>query len=369
MSEYLGDKDTNGNYEQNSQTNKKGDQSIFDIEPDKHEHLNPNGFLKGVNQIMENNPLLVNNNKIGIHNNEDIIQNKKRESENLHTFLSTEKDLESMFDNYSSSNDETSELNKISQYKNDNEICDISDNNEEILSDQNNRDGEEENTFDKNNCQVVVRIRPKKKEDKLCDDLSKNVNCNDVKNIKYNNNCICINNQKFLFDKVFKQEAHQEDVYSYLSNTFLDNLFDGYNCTIFAYGQTGSGKTYTMGFDYINKVTENIGILPRFLNDIFNMIEKKQKANNITFDTSCTYIEIYNEEIIDLIDFSEEDYDDKIGNKCNAPAINTVTNNKDLKINNDFYFQNKAELIKKIKNILTDPEIPEQLINSMTDFI
>ncbi|CAD2109349.1 hypothetical protein YYG_02496 [Plasmodium vinckei petteri] len=334
MSEYLGDKDTNGNYEQNSQTNKKGDQSIFDIEPDKHEHLNPNGFLKGVNQIMENNPLLVNNNKIGIHNNEDIIQNKKRESENLHTFLSTEKDLESMFDNYSSSNDETSELNKISQYKNDNEICDISDNNEEILSDQNNRDGEEENTFDKNNCQVVVRIRPKKKEDKLCDDLSKNVNCNDVKNIKYNNNCICINNQKFLFDKVFKQEAHQEDVYSYLSDKFLDNLFDGYNCTIFAYGQTGSGKTYTMGFDYINKVTENIGILPRFLNDIFNMIEKKQKANNITFDTSCTYIEIYNEEIIDLIDFSEEDYDDKIGNKCNAPAINTVTNNKDLKINN-----------------------------------
>ncbi|VTZ69560.1 kinesin-4, putative [Plasmodium chabaudi chabaudi] len=338
MSEYLGDKDTNGNYEQNSQQTKKGDQSIFDIEPDKHEDLNFNGFLKGVNQVVENDPLLVNNNnnnnKIGIPNNEDVMQNKKRESENLHTLLSTEKDFESIFDNYSSSNDETNELNKINQYKNDDEICDVSDNNEEILSDQNNRDGEEETTFDKNNCQVVVRIRPKKKENKLCDDLTKNVNCNDVKNIKYNNNCICINNQKFLFDKVFKQEAQQEDVYSYLSDNFLDNLFDGYNCTIFAYGQTGSGKTYTMGFDYINKVTEHVGILPRFLNDIFNMIEKKQKTNNITFDTSCTYIEIYNEEIIDLIDSSEEDYDDKIGNRCNVSAINTVTNNKDLKINN-----------------------------------
>ncbi|CAD2095211.1 RNA methyltransferase, putative [Plasmodium vinckei brucechwatti] len=42
---------------------------------------------------------------------------------------------------------------------------------------------------------------------------------------------------------------------------------------------------------------------------------------------------------------------------------------QEKKINSDFDFQNKAELIKKIKNILTDPDMPEQLINSMTDFI
>lgn len=361
MGEYLGNKDKNGSYEQNSQKNKKGDQSIFDIEPDKHEHLNYNVFLKDVNKNIESNSLMDNkidinnyniefnknvainiqnentrlfNSKIDMHNDDEIIQNKKRESENVNTFLSTAKDIESVFDNYSSSNDEKIGVNKINQYKNYDEICDLSDNNGEILSDQNNREGEEGTSFDKNNCQVVVRIRPKKKGEKFCDDFGKSVNCNDEKNIKYNNNCICINNQKFLFDKVFKQETQQEDVYSYLSDNFLENLFEGYNCTIFAYGQTGSGKTYTMGFDYINKVTENIGILPRFLNDIFNMIDKKQKTNNVTFDTSCTYIEIYNEEIIDLIDFTEEDYDEKIGNKCNTSTIGTFINNKDLKINN-----------------------------------
>ncbi|EAA18964.1 Drosophila melanogaster Klp31E gene product, partial [Plasmodium yoelii yoelii] len=71
------------------------------------------------------------------------------------------------------------------------------------------------------------------------------------------------------------------------------------------------------------------------------MIDKKQKTNNVTFDTSCTYIEIYNEEIIDLIDFSEEDYDEKIGNKCNTSTIGTFINNKDLKINNKKKNNNK----------------------------
>ncbi|KEG02664.1 RNA methyltransferase, putative [Plasmodium vinckei vinckei] len=57
-------------------------------------------------------------------------------------------------------------------------------------------------------------------------------------------------------------------------------------------------------------------------------------------------------------------------NMTNAnEADSNESTKQEKKINTNFDFQNKAELIKKIKNILTDPDIPEQLINSMTNFI
>lgn len=68
-----------------------------------------------------------------------------------------------------------------------------------------------------------------------------------------------------------------------------------------AYGQTGSGKTYTMGSGYTLGISEeNQGIIPRVNQLIFDEIEaRKSKAE---FIVKCAFLEIYNEELIDLLD-------------------------------------------------------------------
>jgi kinesin family protein 11 len=45
------------------------------------------------------------------------------------------------------------------------------------------------------------------------------------------------------FDQVFSPEADQEIVFDSVVKGTLDEVLEGYNCTLFAYGQTGTGKT------------------------------------------------------------------------------------------------------------------------------
>lgn len=50
----------------------------------------------------------------------------------------------------------------------------------------------------------------------------------------------------FTFDRVFGPDSKQMDVYKSVVNPLIEEVLQGYNCTVFAYGQTGTGKTYTM---------------------------------------------------------------------------------------------------------------------------
>jgi kinesin family protein 11 len=77
-------------------------------------------------------------------------------------------------------------------------------------------------------------------------------------------------------------------------------MLSGYNCTIFAYGQTGTGKTYTMSGDLsetMGMLSDNAGIIPRVLQALFNKLELDEKENSVR----CSYIELYNEELRDLL--------------------------------------------------------------------
>ena len=70
----------------------------------------------------------------------------------------------------------------------------------------------------------------------------------------------------------------------------------GYNGTVFAYGQTGCGKSYTMvGVDDTN---EQLGVIPRSFDDIFDHISVTQGTK---FLVQASYLEIYNEEVRDLL--------------------------------------------------------------------
>lgn len=75
--------------------------------------------------------------------------------------------------------------------------------------------------------------------------------------------------------------------------------FKGYNATLLAYGQTGSGKTHTMGTgSTVGVRKENIGIVPRVFEFIFNEIE----ARKGDFTVKTAFLELYNEEFHDLLD-------------------------------------------------------------------
>ncbi|KAK4750487.1 hypothetical protein SAY87_003969 [Trapa incisa] len=101
----------------------------------------------------------------------------------------------------------------------------------------------------------------------------------------------------FRFNKVYGPTATQANVYSDIQ-PFVRSVLDGYNVCIFAYGQTGSGKTYTMtGPNMATKATW--GVNYRALNDLFQISEKRR--NVIKYEIMVQMIEIYNEQIRDLL--------------------------------------------------------------------
>ena len=76
---------------------------------------------------------------------------------------------------------------------------------------------------------------------------------------------------------------------------------EGYNGTIFAYGQTGTGKTHTMEGA---PTPELQGIIPNAFEYIFSAI---QDSANMQYLVRASFLEIYNEEIRDLLSKSPKD--------------------------------------------------------------
>ncbi|XP_017661787.1 PREDICTED: kinesin-like protein KIF27 isoform X5 [Lepidothrix coronata] len=104
----------------------------------------------------------------------------------------------------------------------------------------------------------------------------------------------------FTFDFVFGKSSTQEEVYTVCIKPLLVSLTEGYNATVFAYGQTGSGKTYTIGGDHIASVAvDEKGIIPRAIQELFQHISENR---NINFYVKVSYIEVYKEELRDLLE-------------------------------------------------------------------
>ncbi|VDL64130.1 unnamed protein product [Nippostrongylus brasiliensis] len=101
----------------------------------------------------------------------------------------------------------------------------------------------------------------------------------------------------FYFDAAFPPDCDQMRVYNVAARPIVENVLKGYNGTIFAYGQTGTGKTFTMTGDL--ERPELQGIIPNSFAHIFDHIAKCQQ--DITFLVRVSYLEIYNEELRDLL--------------------------------------------------------------------
>ncbi|KAH8244526.1 hypothetical protein KR026_012493, partial [Drosophila bipectinata] len=123
----------------------------------------------------------------------------------------------------------------------------------------------------------------------------------------------------FTYDHVFDVDSTQGEIYSTCVDRLVRNALQGYNATVLAYGQTGSGKTYTMGtgFDHETETSEfnSLGVVPRAVRQIFSGIEELRgsTSENSTggrpeFSLAVQYIELYHEDIYDLLNpFNKSD--------------------------------------------------------------
>ncbi|XP_077588298.1 kinesin-like protein KIF3A [Stigmatopora nigra] len=148
------------------------------------------------------------------------------------------------------------------------------------------------------NVKVVVRCRPlNQKEKAMCHKQAVAVD--------ENRGTITVNKlenhqeppKTFTFDTVFGPESKQLDVYNLTARPIVDSVLAGYNGTIFAYGQTGTGKTFTM--EGVRAVPELRGIIPNSFAHIFGHIAKAE--GDTRFLVHVSYLEIYNEEVRDLL--------------------------------------------------------------------
>lgn len=101
----------------------------------------------------------------------------------------------------------------------------------------------------------------------------------------------------FAFDIVFGLSVEQYQIYESVGKPALMKTFEGFNGTIFAYGQTGSGKSWSMS----GGPGELQGIIPRVNARLFHEITEKQANSTRKFLVMCSFFEIYNEIIFDLL--------------------------------------------------------------------
>ncbi|XP_010253418.1 PREDICTED: kinesin-like protein KIN-5D isoform X2 [Nelumbo nucifera] len=177
--------------------------------------------------------------------------------------------------------------------------------NDKASRDLRSGDGNSNNKHDKDkgvNVQVLLRCRPLS-EDEMRVNTPVVISCNEhrrevsaMQNIA--NKQI---DRTFVFDKVFGPASQQKDLFDQAVSPIVNEVLEGYNCTIFAYGQTGTGKTYTMeGGGRKSKngdLPSDAGVIPRAVRQIFDILE----AQNAEYSMKVTFLELYNEEITDLL--------------------------------------------------------------------
>ena len=145
---------------------------------------------------------------------------------------------------------------------------------------------------------VMVRCRPFNQREK---DL-KCVKC--LKIDKPTNQVVITNVSKaeapkhFTYDSVYDDDSTQRALYDESAFPLVESVIKGYNGTIFAYGQTGCGKSYSM---MGKKDDPDLrGIIPNAFEHIFGYIDQEENPDK-KYLVRCSYLEIYNEEIRDLL--------------------------------------------------------------------
>jgi len=189
----------------------------------------------------------------------------------------------------------------------------------------------DDESSESSSVQVAVRVRPFLQRE------SGSSTCLDFKSGQQSLRIGGSEGPTFTFDHVFPDTASQKDLYSSCVVPLVRACLKGYNATVFAYGQTGSGKTHTIVGPSIQheistsssgessfSTSLSSGMIPRAFQDLlFNLSKKKAELCNDSNDNSTSntkkktppyeyevriqFLEIYGEEIRDLLAPSSSD--------------------------------------------------------------
>ncbi|XP_060963973.1 kinesin-like protein KIN-4C [Cannabis sativa] len=153
----------------------------------------------------------------------------------------------------------------------------------------------ETKTVDSSQCvRVAVNIRPLITSEVL-------FGCTDCISVVPGEPQVQIGSHSFTYDYVYGGTGSPSTIYDDCVAPLVDALFHGYNATVLAYGQTGSGKTYTMGTNYKGEGS-SFGIIPKVMDTVFKGVSGKK--SNREFLIRVSFIEIFKEEVFDLLDTS-----------------------------------------------------------------
>lgn len=164
------------------------------------------------------------------------------------------------------------------------------------------------------NVQVAVRCRPLNHREKtsgertvlVCAEDRREVVCVAPASQRKGPSSAVPNPKKtYTYDHVFGPDATQQDVYRGVVEPIVDEVLQGYNCTVFAYGQTGTGKTHTMegrrDSEMVTieerRIAENAGIIPRAVKQVFDHLRSITDEHSVR----VSHLELYNEQLTDLL--------------------------------------------------------------------
>ncbi|PIN19457.1 Kinesin-like protein [Handroanthus impetiginosus] len=154
------------------------------------------------------------------------------------------------------------------------------------------------------NVQVLIRIRPLNSAEIISEGYGRCLRQESAQTVVW----LGHPETRFTFDHIACESVSQENLFRVAGLPMVDNCMSGYNSCMFAYGQTGSGKTYTMmgEIDKMDgKLSDDCGITPRIFEYLFTRImkeEESRKHERLTYSCKCSFLEIYNEHITDLLE-------------------------------------------------------------------
>ncbi|KAF9600599.1 hypothetical protein IFM89_011128 [Coptis chinensis] len=154
------------------------------------------------------------------------------------------------------------------------------------------------------NVQVLIRVRPLNSMERNSQGYSRCLKQESAQSIAW----IGQLETRFTFDHVACETVNQDMLFRVAGLPMVENCLSGYNSCMFAYGQTGSGKTYTMlgEIDELEvKPSLDRGMTPRIFEFLFARIraeEESRRDEKLKYNCKCSFLEIYNEQITDLLD-------------------------------------------------------------------
>ncbi|XP_048846933.1 kinesin-like protein KIF22 [Brienomyrus brachyistius] len=143
---------------------------------------------------------------------------------------------------------------------------------------------------------VAVRLRPymEKQDEKAEGPCVRGLGPQSLEIVNWRN---ATETLQYQFDAFHGEQASQQEIFLSSVKPILPHVLSGQNASVFAYGPTGAGKTHTMLGN-----PEEPGLIPRAVREVFSLVtERERESADWAYSVGMSYLEIYNEKVLDLL--------------------------------------------------------------------